>query len=301
MLILVSCALLWTWGYNFNGNQKQPETVVKREPVVVPNPDNQTRDSLQKIYTATIQNLGELDSTWAQGDSLKSDLDVKLNEFYKLRNEIAGILKSPVKKEDLDLAQQKITELQKKIEQLRNRTMDVESENKRLYAVLQQLTRSSKTGTQAATPIVYDDRPTASNIPAKTDAGLNFSTSELRLSAVMVDGSREQETYQALQADKFVGSFNIKNPALLSKNSEIYVVLIQPNNRVLQASAWESGRFDTKDGKKIYSCKLKFEYNRGENKKLSFSLNTDNPLKGTYTMQLYFNGDMIGKATKTLI
>lgn len=300
MLILVSFALLWTWGYNFNSVQKELPAIAKTAPIVQTSATD-TRDSLQKIYSATIQNLGTLDSTWAKGDSLKSDLDLKLNEFYKLRNEIATILKAPAKKEDLDIAQQKITELQKKIDQLRNRTLDVESENRRLYAVLEQLTANGKASTQQpAKTISYDEKRPASN-PERNSPLINFATSDLRLAAMMVDGNREQETYQALQTDKFVGSFNVKSPALSTNNTEIFVVVVQPDNKVLQTSAWESGRFETREGKKVYSCKLHFENAKGENKKLSFSLNADKLIKGTYTMQLYINGDLIGKASKTLI
>jgi hypothetical protein len=78
------------------------------------------------------------------------------------------------------------------------------------------------------------------------------------------------------------------------------VVVLRPDNKVLQTSAWESGRFETKEGTKIYSCKIKFEYTKGENKKLSFSLNSDKSQKGTYTLQVYYNGSMIGRMTKTL-
>ncbi len=300
LLILVSCALLWTWGYNFNNftKDKQGTVFIVKDSTVA---TNATRDSLQKIYTATISNLGTLDSTWTNADSLKTDLDIKLSEFYKLRNEIAIILKNPAKKEDLDLAKTKINELQKKVEQLRNKNIDVETENKRLYAVLQQLTNAPKDAiqqqVQSARPIVFENRePVERAFPAA-----NFTTADMRLTALMVDNDRELETYQAIQTDKFVGSFTVKNNSTTFNNTEIYVVVLQPDNKVLQTSAWETGRFDTKDGKRIYSCKMKFEYAKGENKKLSFSLNSDRFQKGTYTVQLYFNGNVIGRMTKTLI
>src|SRR4051812_27514904 len=114
LLILVSCALLWTWGYNFNNftKDKQGTVFIVKDSTAA---TNATRDSLKRIYAATISNIGTLDSTWTHADSIKGDLDVKLSEFYKLRNEIAIILKNPSKKEDIDLAKQKITELQKKL------------------------------------------------------------------------------------------------------------------------------------------------------------------------------------------
>lgn len=297
LLILVSCALLWTWGYNFSNfaKDKQGTVFIVKDSTTA---TNATRDSLRKIYAATISNIGALDSTWTHADSLKTGLDIKLSEFYKLRNEIAVILKNPVKKEDLDLARQKIGELQKKVDQLRDRNADVETENKRLYAVLQQLTAVQREALQSpAKPVVYE-HPLAAE---KAIPAVNFSVSDMHFTAIMVDGDKEQETYQALQTDKFAGSFTVRNNFNPFNSTEIVVVVLQPDNKVLQTSAWESGRFDTKEGKKVYSCKVKFEYAKGENKRLSFSLNSDKFQKGTYTMQLYFNGNLIGKASKTLV
>ncbi|MBC7536195.1 MAG: hypothetical protein H7258_10925 [Ferruginibacter sp.] len=296
LLILVSCALLWTWGYNFNNfaKDKQGTVFIVKDSTTA---TNATRDSLKKIYASTIENIGTLDSTWMHADSLKTDLDIKLSEFYKLRNEIAIILKNPAKKEDLDLAKQKIGELQKKVDQLRSKNTDVENENKRLYAVLQQLTNAQRQVLQqqpSAKSVVFENKEPTSNPTT------SFSASDMRLLAMTVEGDKEQETYQALQADKFVGSFNVKNSAAFN-STEIVIVLLQPDNKVLQTSAWETGRFDTREGKKIYSCKVKFEYARGENKRLSFSLNSDKFQKGIYTMQLYYNGNLIGKMAKTLI
>ncbi|MEO7522974.1 MAG: hypothetical protein ABIT58_02705, partial [Ferruginibacter sp.] len=122
-----------------------------------------------------------------------------------------------------------------------------------------------------------------------------------KLSGFMINGDKEQEVNNVLQVDKFVGSFNVRNNLSQFSNTEIVVVVLQPDNKVLQASAWESGRFETKDGMKVYSCKVKFEYSKGENKRLSFSISSDKFQKGTYTMQLYSNGNLIGRATKTLI
>ena len=81
---------------------------------------------------------------------------------------------------------------------------------------------------------------------------------------------------------------------------EMLVVVLQPDGRVLKNSEWDAGSFNTQEGKKLYSYKLNFTYARGEPKRLNFSLRADRYQKGNYTMQLYYNGLMIGKAVKTL-
>ena len=65
-------------------------------------------------------------------------------------------------------------------------------------------------------------------------------------------------------------------------------------------SGWESGAFNTSDGRKIYSNKFAFTYSRGEDKKLQFTINAGSLEKGTYTMEVYYNGVIIGRTVKTL-
>ena len=89
-----------------------------------------------------------------------------------------------------------------------------------------------------------------------------------------------------------LGSTNRGNPLRWPK--------LQPDGRVLKNSEWDSGSFNTPDGKKIYSYKLSFNYAKGEQKQLLFSLKADKYQKGNYTMQVYYNGIMIGRVSKTL-
>ena len=115
----------------------------------------------------------------------------------------------------------------------------------------------------------------------------------------MTDEDKELETSAADQAKKLVGSFTVTNSSQVP-NAEMLVVVVQPDGRVLKNSEWDAGSFTTQEGKKLYSYKLNFTYSRGEPKRLNFSLRADKYQKGNYTMQLYYNGLMIGKAVKTL-
>lgn len=315
ILFLMSFIILCTWGYNNYYKSKAD----KRKPAIALDDSaniakatkkiaDATRDSLQKIYSATIKQLdSKLDSTWNYADSLKGPLDEKLNEFFKLRNEITAILKDNKSNANLGVARQKINELQRKVNELAGRNNDVEQENKRLYAMLKQLSSNMKEADQQnARPVVFDNKQPqeSSGASSKTNvsnASSSFITSDLRLSALMeTDNNKEIETNQAIQTDKLVGSFNIKNDLSPNNNAELIIVVIQPNGQVLQKSSWESGTFNSNEGRKIYSCKLRFDYNKSESKKLNFSLSSDKYLKGNYIMQIYQNGILIGKLSKTL-
>lgn len=313
ILFLMSFIILCTWGYNTyykSKEEKRKPVVAMNDSVIIANATraiaNATRDSLQRIYAATIKELdSKIDSTWNYADSLKGPLDVKLNEFFKLRNEITTILKDKNNNANLGIARQKINELQRRVEELSGRNKDVEQENKRLYAMLKQLSANLKEPEQSnARPVVFDNKPEAARISgnANNSNAINvFIASDLRLAALMeTDNSKDIETYQAIQTDKLVGSFVLKNDNSPNNNAEVIVVVIQPDGKVLQKSGWESGTFNTAEGKKIYSCKMKFDYNKGEVKRLNFSLASDKYLKGNYIMQIYQNGLLIGKLSKSL-
>jgi hypothetical protein len=79
-------------------------------------------------------------------------------------------------------------------------------------------------------------------------------------------------------------------------------VITQPDGQLLTSDAWESSSsIDTRnEGKKRYTRKVKFEYQKGETKRLVFSLNAEDYQKGTYNLQVYHNGYMIGQANKVL-
>jgi hypothetical protein len=295
VLFLLSIILLCTWGYQYYHQIQQDKTkaeVAKVTPPVVP---DSTRDSLLKIYKVTINGLdNRLDSASYYADSLKGNLDINLKEFYRLRDEIATLLQAQTPKtEDLDIARRKIGELQQRVTQLRYRNNDVENENAKLRALLEEMSRQTR-GIEDNSKLVERENRT---LTAKVNALLSLSAANLNLTALA--NNEQQETTEAGQTEKLVGSFTLKSN--MSSKCDIVVVVVQPNGQVLQKSAWESGSFETAEGaKKIYSCKLRCETAKGEPKLLNFSLIADKYLKGNYSMQIYHNGVLIGKTNKTL-
>jgi len=257
------------------------------------------RDSLQKIYSLTISNLDvRLDSTKTNADSLKGQLNTKLDEIYKLRNDIGGILKNRnATNADLGIARQKIGELQQKIDELRNQNTSMEDEKKRLTNVMEQLNNDMK-GLEQNIKRLDDENK---SLTEKINVASIFVASEIRLTPVMVKDEKEQETNQAKKTSKFVISFNVQNNISESSDAEVVIVVTKPDGQVLQNSVWDAGSFETRnEGRKNYTLKMKFDYQKGEPKHLLFSLNADKYEKGNYSLQIYHNGVMIGKTTKIL-
>jgi regulator of replication initiation timing len=292
LLLLASFLILCTWVYNYYTRDR---ILVKTETKSAPARTEFTRDSLLKIYTTAIRGMEQqLGNTYTRSDSMETALRVRLDEYYRLRDELAVLLKTPASSDDFKLASKKITELQDRIKELTNTSAEIQQENSKLYKLLAQLNKERKPVAQS---VPHTDNGTVASSIENEVSRILFSTAEMSLAAVKDDEAGEQDMFSNQR--KIIGSFALTNTVDMH-NAEVMIVIIQPNGQVLQKSAWESGAFQTTDGKKIYSLKLLVDYTRGEAKKLTFSISTDKFLPGTYNMQLYNKGSMIGKLTRTL-
>ena len=296
LLVLVSFVLIWTWGYSFytkNGDIKANAAHPVADSAAIA---GKVRDSLQKVYDATLQDLDiQLNTTLTRSDSLQHELEVKLAEFYRLRTEITAILKSKTANSNYTVAKQKIGELQTKVDGLKEKNQVVDNENKKLSEVLSEISKTEKNTDNNAKP-----EPILKTInPEKPNPVYSaFITSDLRLSAI--NYTDDNETVLAEKADKLSGTFTVMNFNSQLTNAEMMVVVIKPDGKVLKSSGWDAGTFNTPEGKKIYSYKFSFPYSRGEAKRLSFSLKGGTLTRGNYTMEVYHNGLMIGKVVKSL-
>ncbi len=298
LLVLVSFVLILTWGYNLYSKSGVVKTVVTQSGTDSAAIANKVGDSLQKLYSATLLDLDtQLDSTLTNSDSLRNQLDVKLAEFYRLRNEIAEMLKTRNTKNNFTVARQKIGELQTKVDDLKEKNQVVDKENKKLYGILNDIGKTEKA--------VDKNTQTANIVKTNTAERANpvfsaFTVSDLRLSGVNNTGEKETETNVAEKTDKLTGTFTVMNFNSQLTNAEMMVIVIRPDGKIIKSSGWDSGTFNTPDGKKIYSYKFNFIYARGEVKQLAFTLRGNALIKGNYTMEVYHNGLMIGKTIKAL-
>lgn len=299
LLVLLSVGMVGTWVYHLYDktiySQRRTEVYVKDSAAVA----DGIRDSLQKIYSVTINDLdSRLAETRNDADSVKTQLNSKLTEIYKLKNEISTILKNRgASKADMLLARQKISLLQEKVDELRTQNDNMEAEKRQLNDVLSQLTQEVK-GLEENVKRLGEENKV---LVEKVNLASVFVASELKLAAITVKNSKEQETLQSKKASKLIVSFTVQNNISENNHAEVYLVLTQPDGQTLKNSVWDSGSFDTQnEGRKNYTLKMRFEYQKGEPKKLLFTLNPEGYQKGQYTMQVYHNGIRIGQTTQTL-
>jgi hypothetical protein len=133
----------------------------------------------------------------------------------------------------------------------------------------------------------------------KSNAISLFVASGIRFAAYKVQpDQKEIETTQQDEANKFVSTFTVRNNTTGFQTAEIIIVVSDPSGKSINPEVWDAGSFETKtEGRKVYTRKLQFEYNKGETKRLQFSLEPENFEKGTYKLNLYYNGIRIGESS----
>jgi len=292
ILIVASSILLLISGYNIYFKSEEVKQISKNSTNELALP---FRDSIEKMYSNTVSDIKNNLHLSNKAED-EEEVKTKMIELDTLKEEIKALLSNKNNNSDLMLAKVKIEELQQKVYFLQSKFSNVETENKRLQKLINQLISSKSASTVTASNYVGSENMK----PAleQTKNGITSLAARLHLFAVVNNNSKEQETTTADDAEKMVGTFVVKNlPA--KGNGELLIVVLQPDGKVVKNSVWESGTFETVEGKKIYSRKI-FTETASEEKQLNFSLTPERFLKGDYTMQIWYNGNMIAKMVKTL-
>jgi predicted nucleic acid-binding Zn-ribbon protein len=297
LLILVSVGLTLTWVYHLYDKSHYSnhhfEVLVKDSLAT----QEAIRDSLQKLFN---EKTHELDTTKMATDSLKGSLDSTRIKIYELRKQISDILQNrTVTKADLRKARDLIAEYKDKIEEMKVQNSDLETERQRLSGELTQLNDEMKGLQENMEKITQENKELTETI----NQASTFIASDLHLSAVTThSGDKEVEASSARKADKFVFSFTVQNNVVKNAFYDVYVVITEPGNKVLQNDVWGGADYfvSKTEGNKPYTTKIHFEYTRGEKKKILYTLQPDNIIPGTYMMQVYQNGVSLGETTKAL-
>lgn len=295
LLALLAAGLVITWVYHIYdksqySNQTR-EVFVKDSSAVA----NAVSDSLRGFF---IHSLDQLDPGKIRLDSLTRTLPdsvwlKKLVAVNQLRLDIRNILEQKeISKDDLGTVKIKIDTLQLKMIELEKESTLLKAENKKPNVELSQL--SNEVNTQQS----KKGKPGEDKIESKKSNAL-FVASGIRFAAYKVQpDQKEIETMQQDEANKFISSFTVKNNNTGFQTAEIIIVVSDPSGKSVNTEVWDAGSFETKnEGRKVYTHKLRFEYNKGETKRLQFALEPENFEKGVYKISLYHNGFRIGQSS----
>ncbi len=299
LVIMLAAGLIGTWVYHLYDKtmytQRRIENFAKDSTLVA----NTVRDSLSKTYNATLQDMDiRLNSSANKADSIQQTLEAKVSEINRLKTEIGSILsKTDLSQKEMQTAKTMVTDLQQKVDELKLQNVSMEEEKKYLGVKLQELTHSSDSLQRNINRLNEEN----SKLNEKLNLATVFMATSVRLSAVDIQSARETETLQARKAEKLVIAFTVQNNVSDFNNSEIFIIITQPNNQVLQQQDWDSGTFDARnEGRKNFTRAVRFDYEKGEHKAMIFSLSPEKIEKGKYGLQLWHRGSLIGQASMEL-
>lgn len=304
LLVLLSGGLVATWIYHFydksSGNGKPGDPPVSVLPADSLGVTQAIRDSLEKTYAGTISELdSRLNASTSLSDSLQQQLQLKVQEIHRLKQEVGSVLQNPRStRAELEQARIKMKELEDLVQSLRDEKNALQSEKERLLARLNQVTDEVGGLQQNIKKLDSENR----GLNDKIKLASTFVASALHLAAFDVKGdTKEQETTQAKRADKFVASFVLQNNFTDFPGAEIMILIIQPDGSILQNSVWDSGTFETRgEGRKNYTRKMRFDYSKGEQKSLIFAMDVENCQKGNYVLEIWHNGMRIAETSRKL-
>jgi predicted nucleic acid-binding Zn-ribbon protein len=301
LLLLLSIGLTATWIYHLydkNRYTSQRNNIYIKDSAAIA---DAIKDSLQKFYAETVSRLDtRLDSTRINMDSLKGQLDSRVVQINSLRGEISDILsKRTITRSELNSARDKINELRSRIDELKTHSTSLEKDRTRLDSTLAQLTLQIKDLEQNVKNLETQNK----QLNEVVTAAHTFVASDIKLAAIDIKSNRtrEVETSLARKADKFVVTMYLQNTVSDIDHAIIYIIVTAPNGQVITSPVWDSDSFDTKtEGRKVFTRSVKFDYTKNEHKLIVFSLDYNLFIKGTYNMQVYHNGVLIGETSTTL-
>ena len=299
LLAMLSVGLVGTWVYyiydkSVHNNHKAEVITVDPAAAV-----QSIQDSLQKVYSFTVDKLGaQLDSVKNTAGQLQGELNARLQEINNLKTEIAALLKkNGARKEDIELAGRKTTQLQQLVAGLSIENKDMADDNGQVVPL-------PSDNNTLAKKLQTDNQPSSEeNIssPEKTYRSSLFTVSELKFIPIALKDDREVETNQAESANMLIISFVVQNNATSYANAEVFAIITQPDGKVVQTDDWDAASIPTHDyGKKAYTLKMKFEYLKGETKQLQATIRPGDYKRGNYTLQVFHNGYLVGQAVKIL-
>lgn len=306
LIVLLSIGLVGTWAYHLYDktqySTRRTEIFVKDSAAIA----DAVRDSLMKLYSDTIQAMDtRLVSAESGSATLKSQLDNTFSEMNSLKTQINTILKNRnSNRTDLNRARQMISELQQKVDDLNSSNNSIAEEKDRMNNQMQQLTIQIDEMQKNIQTLSSENVTLSEQIKM---ASL-FVATQLNIAAMHIRGNKkEEETTEANNADKFVASFVVQNLMYEYNPAEVLVIVYEPNGQILQNSDWDVESVEAKSQSaastqltRKFTRRVKFDYVKGEQKQIYFSLHADKFQSGTYIFELWHKGVLIGKVNTTL-
>lgn len=263
-----------------NDQKEQQTTIIQLQTTT------SEKEALQGEYNAALARLDELTSTNA---ALRKKITGQNSELQHIKDRINTILSKA------NATQTELKEAKSLIQSL----------NSRITGYEQQIAKLKK---QNSTLIVQRDSVVSKNdsLQKKVNIAKILHASNIRLKAIILrkGGRKESFTEKAKKVDLLRILFDIdENMLAESGTKEFDIRIVNPDGTLLSNAALGSGSFiDSKGKTQYYSLSKSIELNSGMPVK---DIDADwkqasSYEKGSYIVEIYYSGHLIGQGTTTL-
>jgi myosin heavy subunit len=255
-------------------------------------------DEKSDIQVSFDASLARLDSMSTVNTTLETKLKDKNSEIARVKSEIRGILnKKNASSGELTRARNLIASLNSKITEMETEIARLTEENQTLTNDKVVLTQEKEKLSQdlTATTVVKE------TLEKKVDVASTLNASNISITPINVKrNGKEKVSTTAKRVDKMVVSFDVNNRIAQSGLTDVYVVVIGPDGKPISTDA--ASTFTTReDGSKSFTAKVPVDIETAKSKNVQFAfVPSDKFQKGTYKIQIYQNGFMIGESVKEL-
>lgn len=296
---VLAAALLGTGGYLLFDKNQSAETIQKQETQI-----SKVSDEKSEIQQSFDESLARLDSMTGLNTSLQGELTSKDSEIARMKKEIRTILnKRNASTAELSRARKLITQLNGKIETMEAEVARLTQENETLGQEKVALTAEKETLTADKQKLSQDLEVTTTakvELEKKVDVASTLNAYNIAITPLNVKGNGKQKvSTNAKRVDKLLISFDVANRIAQAGTTDVYVVVIGPDGKPVSNGA--AGTFTTREeGDKAFTAKLPVEVEPSKRRNVEFALQNANFQQGTYRIQIYQNGFLIGDGTREL-
>lgn len=292
---LLIAALLGTWGYIIWDKSKEKQEDVLQTAQLATADSSKT--AIQSEYNSALQRLDDLTSMNASMDSL---VKTKNSEIANQKSRIQQLMsqKNRSAAENAEL-KRRIAELNgmidgyvSEIETLKGENLQLKTEKEEVI-VQKQALQTQYDQTAAEKKVVEEKLDVASTLNA---SNINIVTIDERRNG------KEKEKDVAKRVDKIRLSFSVFNRVGEDATKDVFVVITDPEGKIVSNEALGSGSFTTRDeGDKVFTKKVSVNFSAGKAAPITVEWKPGTKfVQGTYKVDVYNNGFKIGEGSKTL-
>ncbi len=292
VIAVLAAGLIAVSGFLIYAKTQSSETIQQQETQIAK--VSAEKSDVQNSFDAS---LARLDSMATINTALEGQLTEKNNEITKVKTEIRSILnKKNATASELARAKTLIASLNEKISSM-------EQEVARLTMENQVLTNDKVVLTQEKEKLNQDLTATTAvkqELEKKVDVASTLNASNIVITPINVkNNGKEKVSTSAKRVDKFLVSFDVVNRIVQPGITDVYVLVIGPDGKVVNTG---SETFTIRDeGDKAYTAKVTVDLETAKKKNVEFAFIPGNDFKqGSYTVQIYQNGFLIGQGTREL-